>query len=108
MSVPKDSLSKDCNSVLEIAAKSSAATFDGCMFGYKDPDGELTLKPTTFVTNILPLFRSLNGVRCTHGFRHKHVTGSATSKRLRSAHAQVYPPELVRALLKALAEYCAQ
>ena len=94
--------------MLEITSKSSAATFDGCMFGYKDPDGELTLKPTTFVTNILPLFRSLNGVRCTHECRHKHVTGSASCGRLRSAHAQVYPPELVRALLKALAEYCAQ
>ena len=68
---------------------------DQCMFGLKDPVGNLLKKPTIIKTNIPGLVRALQGMRCLGDHSHGEVQGQQKGAII-SKWSQVYPKDLCK------------
>ena len=74
-------------------------TFDQCQFGLVTPVLRTPMKkPTRILTNSSSLVNRFQGARCDRSHAHQEMRGSEGGVKL-SAHAQVYSPELVQAIL---------
>ena len=70
---------------------------DQCMFGLLSKEGKLVKKPTGFLTNSPQVARELSRV-CNKRHGHQPLKGGS-----RCRDAQVYPPELCKAICKGAA-----
>ena len=75
---------------------------DQCMYGLKSVKGEPQLKPTGWCSNSEILIRELSR-RCDQSHTHSHILGSEHGQ-LCSRRAQVYPAELIQAIIFRLQE----
>ena len=70
---------------------------DQCMYGLKSVKGDPQLKPTGWCSNSEILLRELSR-RCDQSHTHSHILGSEHGQ-LCSRRAQVYPAELIQAII---------
>ena len=71
--------------------------FDQCRYKLRDPNGNLLKKPIRLMFNMLSVLMEFSDKRCICVEKHGQCQGSQKGLRV-STFAQVYPPDLARAL----------
>ena len=76
--------------------------FDMCAFGMKSPSGVPIMKRTRFLTNSKRMKEASHGHFCNGRHKtHQKISGNDQGHRI-SRWCQVYPPELVTAMVGAI------
>ena len=79
-------------------------TFDQCVYGLQDVEGNPLKKSTTLMSNMQSVWNEFAGKLCTCSVPHGQCQGVQHGVKI-SRHAQVYPPRLAAAFARCCAQH---